>query len=95
MIYYLRTEKHTTIGAAAAAPSAHEAREKWAQNSTGEDIDWGSIDIYTCSASCQSLSTYSGGDCENSSVLSSEGGEEPVYKHEVVMFQQPPPLQYK
>lgn len=92
MIYYLRTDRATTIGAAAAAKSANEAKEKWAQNSKGEDVDWGSVDIYTCSASCQDRCTYYGASCgggENDQVA-----EETAYKHEFVVMQAPPPLQY-
>jgi pre-rRNA-processing protein TSR4 len=57
LLHFLRIENRTKI-----APSAEAARllqqdlpseEQVFQNALNEDIDWGTVDIYTCTESCQ------------------------------------------
>ena len=62
-------------------------------NRHGEDIDWGSVDVYTCTNSCSSNSSGAGVDGAGPAVAVAVAGEE-VYRREFVITQPPPPLRF-
>lgn len=70
LLYYINTEQETKVS----NPSVDEARRQVAmqvpppanlsgifRNDGDEDIDWGTIDIYTCTQSCSVNEEYGGG----------------------------------
>ena len=61
------------------------------QNNRGEDIDWGSLDIYTCAQSCCGGSGFDKAPSEQLSTAAAIGEG---YLREYVILQPPPPLRY-
>lgn len=70
LLHYLRVDKNTAV-------EKHNERDQISPvNRSSEDIDWGSIDIFTCTASCSTGLDFS--SCRD------------AYVDELIMIQHPP-----
>lgn len=68
LLHYLHIDKKTTMMPAQVLEQQQQAagdrKDVLFLNSANEDIDWGTIDVYTCTNSCQASSTTAGGYVE-------------------------------
>jgi len=80
LLHYLNVDKNTTLSTAGPS-TVQESEPKAFVNKSDKDIDWGSIDIFTCSASCGYQEPLP------SSLDIEEPSFPPRYREELVMIQ--------
>jgi hypothetical protein len=62
LLYYLNVDRKTRVKPQ--TPSSSSQQEVRFTNDSDEDIDWGTLDVYTCTASCPGSSASS--QCDGS-----------------------------
>jgi len=91
LLHYLKTNKEKTEEPSTTATSALTFLQ--------EDLDWGSLDIFTCSANCSATNATDAGTVKDQSNIDSNNNSgndnASAYLEEVVIIQQLPQLKPK